>query len=41
LVDISASAIRESIANGRSIRYLVPDAVLHYIEGKNLYRTTR
>jgi nicotinate-nucleotide adenylyltransferase len=35
---ISATAIRERIAGGRSARYLLPDAVLGYIEHHRLYR---
>lgn len=36
-LDISASAIREAIAAGTSIRYLLPDAVLDYIGSHGLY----
>jgi nicotinate-nucleotide adenylyltransferase len=35
---ISATAIRACIEGGRSIRYLVPDAVADYIAKKGLYR---
>jgi nicotinate-nucleotide adenylyltransferase len=38
-IDISASDIRRRCREGRSIRYLVPDAVLQYIETHGLYRT--
>lgn len=38
LVDVSASAIRASVARGLPLRYLVPDAVAHYIEERGLYR---
>jgi nicotinate-nucleotide adenylyltransferase len=38
-LEISASAIRERLARGLSVRYLVPDAVLDYIESHQLYRT--
>jgi nicotinate-nucleotide adenylyltransferase len=38
-LDIAASRIRELVASGRSIRYLVADAVLDYIERHALYRT--
>ncbi len=37
-VDISATEIRERIRSGRSIRYLVPQPVLEYIERCQLYR---
>lgn len=37
-LDISATALRAAIADGRSARYLMPDAVWHYIEQHNLYR---
>ena len=37
-LDISASSIRESIRKGRSIRYLLPDNVISYINENNLYR---
>lgn len=35
---ISATAIRECIAAGRSARYLLPDPVWHYILEQKLYR---
>lgn len=37
-LDISASTIRRTLAEGRSVRYLIPDSVLDYIEGRRLYR---
>lgn len=37
LLAISASAIRDRVATGRSIRYLVPDAVIAYIGDHGLY----
>jgi nicotinate-nucleotide adenylyltransferase len=37
-LDISSSLIRRRAAAGRSIRYLVPDAVAGYIERERLYR---
>jgi nicotinate-nucleotide adenylyltransferase len=38
LMDVSSTAIRTLAANGRSIRYLTPDAVVEYIESNGLYR---
>ncbi len=37
-IDISSSEIRTRVAEGRPIRYLVPDAVLERIERSGLYR---
>ena len=37
-LDIAATDLRERIKHGRSIRYLVPDAVMQYIEKEGLYR---
>lgn len=37
-VGISASEIRRRLAEGRSIRYLVPDAVERYIRDRSLYQ---
>lgn len=36
-VDISATEIRKRVREGRSIRYMLPDGVLEYIEANNLY----
>ena len=38
LIDISATWIRNELKEGRSIRYLVPDAVSEYIDQRHLYR---
>jgi len=37
-VDISATLVRERVRVGRSIRYLVPDAVREYVAAHGLYR---
>lgn len=36
--DVSATLVRERVRRGRSIRYLVPDAVREYIAAHGLYR---
>ncbi len=38
LLDISATYIRECLRTGKSVRYLVPDAVFEYLESSHLYR---
>jgi nicotinate-nucleotide adenylyltransferase len=40
-IRLSASTLRERAAAGRSLRYLVPDAVAAYIGDHDLYRTPR
>ena len=37
-LDISSSDVRRRVAEGRPIRYLVPDAVAEEIEARELYR---
>jgi nicotinate-nucleotide adenylyltransferase len=37
LLDISATFIRESLKNGKSIQYLVPDKVYQYLENTKMY----
>lgn len=37
-IDLSATQVRERVTQGRSIRYLVPDAVREYIATHGLYR---
>lgn len=38
LIEISASEIRSRIHDGKSVRYLTPDAVANYIAQRGLYR---
>ena len=38
LMDISSTKIRNMVATGKSIRFLVPEAVRSYIMEKELYR---
>lgn len=38
-LDLSSRELRARAARGRSLRYLVPDAALGYLEGHRLYRT--
>jgi nicotinate-nucleotide adenylyltransferase len=37
-LDISSTAIREALRHGRSVRYLVPPAVLDYIHENHIYQ---
>jgi nicotinate-nucleotide adenylyltransferase len=37
-LDISGTAIRAALREGRSARYLLPDSVLDYIERNHLYK---
>ena len=36
-LEISATDVRRRVADGRSIRYLVPDEVIDYIQKHHLY----
>ena len=38
LLDISATYIRQCIKEGKSVQYLLPDAVFEYLEGSNFYK---
>jgi len=38
MMDISSTYIRQSIASGLSIRYMVPEPVFQFLEGSRLYR---
>ncbi len=38
VIEISASAIRQRVSQGRSIRFLVPERVAAYIQDQGLYR---
>lgn len=38
-LELSSSEIRERIAAGRSVRFMLPDAVLDYINERHFYRT--
>jgi nicotinate-nucleotide adenylyltransferase len=34
---VSSSMIRDRVKKGKTVRYLLPDSVIHYIEEKHLY----
>ncbi|HPY40830.1 MAG TPA: nicotinic acid mononucleotide adenylyltransferase, partial [Thiolinea sp.] len=36
-LDISATKIREACKNNKSVRFLLPDSVCHYIQKHGLY----
>ncbi len=38
IVELSSTTLRERVTRGESIRYMVPDAVIEYIETHALYR---
>jgi nicotinate-nucleotide adenylyltransferase len=37
-LDITATTIREDLAHGRDVKFLMPESVRHYIEANELYR---
>lgn len=37
LLDIASSSLRQRLASGQPVRYLLPDSVLHYIQSQYLY----
>lgn len=37
-IDISSSEIRKKIKDGQSVRYMIPDSVIAYIEKEGIYR---
>ncbi|WP_251554772.1 nicotinate-nucleotide adenylyltransferase [Neobacillus muris] len=38
-MEVSSSMIRDRLENGRTVRYLLPDSVIQYIEENHLYGT--
>ena len=38
IIELSSTEIRNRIAEGKSVRYYIPDEVLQYIDRKNLYK---
>jgi nicotinate-nucleotide adenylyltransferase len=41
LLSVSATEVRRLLAQGRSVRYLVPDAVIAYLDEHGLYSVTK
>ncbi len=39
MMDISSTYIRQSLASGQSIRYLVPESVYQFLDGSRLYKS--
>jgi nicotinate-nucleotide adenylyltransferase len=39
VIGVSATHVRERVSAGRSVRYLLPDAVADYVESHGLYRS--
>ncbi|MBK9013331.1 MAG: nicotinate-nucleotide adenylyltransferase [Saprospiraceae bacterium] len=40
MLDISATYIRQCIREGKSVQYLLPDAVFQYLEASNFYKNS-
>ena len=40
-IDVSSSMIRDRVKKGQSVRYLLPDSVIDYIEEKQLYGSSK
>ena len=41
MVDISSTSIRERLYNGKSVRFMLPDSVIDYIQANGLYVGSR
>ena len=41
IIELSSTKVRERLAQGKSARYYVPDAVLEFIELNHLYQTDK
>lgn len=41
MMDISSTYVRAQIRAGKSVRYLVPDAVFEYLEGSSFYKGSK